>query len=100
MLMNDAEKKCKNVIEWDESARESEPMCTDECKNSLMKMRVFGHHCCSCGNITDDDNLENVRYKIKCHQNRRNIARWCINDTMQQSMMCEECRRPGNQILM
>ena len=103
MLLNDAEKNCKDVFEWDESARESEPMCTDECKNSLMKMHMhdFGgvrHFCCSCGNITDDDNLENIRYAIECHQKRRNTVRWCFNDTMQQSMMCEECGRPGNQI--
>ena len=101
MLLNEVEKKCKNVFEWDESARESPPTCTDECKNSLMKMRVYGYHCCSCGNITDDDNLENIRFTIECHQKRRNNVRFCVNDTMQQPMMtCEECRRPGNQILM
>ena len=103
MLMDDAKKNCKDIFEWDESARESEPTCTDECKDSIMKFHDFGggrHHCCSCGNISDDNNLDTISYAIKCNQKRRNAMRWCANDTMlQQHMMCEECR-PGNHILM
>ena len=97
MLMDDTDRACKDIFEWDESKGESEPMCTDECKDSMMKIFNFGSQCCSCGNITDDKNLEDIRFAIRCNQKKRNAMRWCLIDTMRQAMKCEECGDdPGN----
>ena len=100
MLLDDVEKDCKNIFEWGESISETDPqpVCTDECKSSIRKFQNFkdDHHCCACGNITDDHKVEDVRYAIQCNQKRRNTMRWCFNDTMKQPMMCEECRQEGN----
>ena len=102
MLLGDAQMKCKDIFEWEELSGESEPMCTDECREAIMKLHSFGgdrYHCCSCGDITDDnDDLDDLHSAIHCRQRRRNM-RLCFNDTMPQPMMCRECDTPpGNQM--
>ena len=103
MLLDDVQKICKDIFGWDELSGKPEPMCTDECREALMKLHDFGDdrfHCCSCGRITDDgDDLDALYSAIRCHQRRRNM-RLCFSDTMRQPMMsqCAECNPPGNQI--
>ena len=97
MLSDDVENNCKNVLKWDESISESEPICTDECKKSIIRLQTLNNlqlNCCSCGKITDDRKLEDVSYAIGCYQRKRNVMKWCFNGKMQQPT-CKECRHEG-----
>lgn len=103
MLMDDVKEKCKDIFERDGSVQESEPLCTDECKEAIMMLHNFGgdgYHCCSCGNIDDNRKPDDIRYTIQCNEKRRNAMRLCFNDMMQPPMMCKACHRQGNQILL
>ena len=94
-IQNDQWKSCKNIFEWSEFSNETEPVCTNKCKDNLIKMeKLLGKNirCCSCGEITDDCKLSDISAAIKCHQIRRNIDRWCPNTV---PTSCPECGRQG-----
>ena len=87
---------CRNIFEWSELSDDTEPVCTNKCKESLIKLEsILGKNirCCSCGEITDDRKLNDVSAAIQCHQIRRNIDRWCPNTV---PTSCPECGRHGN----
>ena len=83
-IQNDQWKYCKNVFEWSEFSNETEPVCTNKCKESLIKSeKSLGKlRCCSCGEITDDHKLSDISMTIRCHQIKRNIDRWCPNPAL------------------
>jgi len=93
-LFNETEMKCKSVIKWDKFMNDKEPVCTEECKSSLVRLRQFGDHednCCSCGKITDNRNVNDIRYTINCHQRRRNLLTFC-SDPMMPPAKCDQCK--------
>ena len=86
---------CKNIFEWSELSNETEPVCTNKCKENFIKLeKMLGKNiqCCSCGEITNDLKLSDISATIICNQIARNIDRWCPN-TVQAS--CPECGRQG-----
>ena len=81
-IHNEQLKHCKNVFEWSEFSNETEPVCTNKCKEGLIKKEKFlgkNIRCCTCGEITDDHKLSDVSVTIRCHRVKRNMDRYCPN---------------------
>ena len=98
IILADGEEYCKNIFEWDEFSNDTEPVCTDKCKESLIKLEKLldeNIRCCKCGEITDNHKLSDISAIIGCHQLGINIDRWCPNTVASSSLICPECNRQG-----
>ena len=94
-ILDDHWESCKSILEWSDFSNGTEPVCTNKCKEDLIKLeKILGKNirCCNCGEINDDLKLSDISATLKCHQLRKNINRWCPN-TIPKS--CSECGRQG-----
>ena len=93
MLLDEEREHCRNILEWDEFSNETEPVCTEKCKEKLVALvKSFGkeNSCCKCEEITDDHKLSDITSILRCHQIQENIDRWCPNTF---NTSCHECEQ-------
>ena len=91
-IFDNRQKHCKNILEWDEFSNETEPVCTNKCKENLVALEQFVGQkliCCNCGEISDDHKLSDVSATIRCRQIQKNIITWCPNAV---NTTCPECK--------
>ena len=93
LLLDEEREHCRNIREWNEFSNDTEPVCTDECKESLLGVEnIFGKEilCCKCGDFTDDHKLSDITTILRCRQTRENVDRWCPNIV---NTSCRECEQ-------
>ena len=92
-LLDQEREHCRNIREWDKFSNETEPVCTNKCKEKLLAVEnIFGKEitCCKCGEITDDHKLSDITSILRCRRIRENVNRWCPNTV---NTSCHECEQ-------
>ena len=94
-IYDDRQEHCKNILEWDDFNNETEPVCTNKCKENLVALEQFfgkALTCCNCGEISDDHKLSDVSATIRCRQIHENIVTWCPDAVNTMHTTCPECK--------
>ena len=89
-ISNNGQKHCGHIFKWDESSNETEPVCTNECKEHLIAFeKALGEKLSCCSSEISEEH--EIPFKIRSLQMPKNIDRWCFNTT-RATTTCFKCQ--------